>query len=75
MNETRINGHTMADLWSDLYQTWARTGFYPWHAAWDYSVDAWQRTVLFWDGSDVVQLSWILDLVLRLAEDEAHRLP
>jgi pimeloyl-ACP methyl ester carboxylesterase len=24
-------------------------GFYPWQAAWDYWVDTWQRTVLFWD--------------------------
>jgi pimeloyl-ACP methyl ester carboxylesterase len=24
-------------------------GFYSWTAAWDYWVDAWQRTVLFWD--------------------------
>jgi pimeloyl-ACP methyl ester carboxylesterase len=24
-------------------------GFHPWQAAWDYWVDAWQRSVLFWD--------------------------
>lgn len=67
--------HTIADLWSDLYQTWTRTfvspgssgdpserkaaelsapapsaaGFAGWQTAWDYWVDAWQRTVLFWD--------------------------
>ena len=73
--QTLTDRHTMADLWSDLYQTWNRTlfsswpladassptrpdrsalaapgaGFYPWQAAWDYWVDAWQRTILFWD--------------------------
>jgi pimeloyl-ACP methyl ester carboxylesterase len=67
--------HTIADVWSDLYETWTRTlvspwklgdpserkeaelsgrapsaaGFFAWQAAWDYWVDAWQRTVLFWD--------------------------
>jgi pimeloyl-ACP methyl ester carboxylesterase len=67
--------HTIADLWSDLYGTWARTvvspwkavdtsawkgaelsalatpgaELSPWQAAWDYWVDACQRTVLFWD--------------------------
>ena len=73
--QTLTDRHTMADLWSDLYQTWNRTlfsswpladtsaptradrsalaapraWFYPWQAAWDYWVDAWQRTILFWD--------------------------
>lgn len=67
--------HTIADFWSDLYETWARSfvspwklvdtsawkgaelsvlatpgaGFSGWQAAWDYWVDAGQRTVLFWD--------------------------
>ena len=66
---------TIADGWSQLYETWARTfllpwtladtsdrkapehsplarraaGFSTWQAAWDYWVDAGQRTVLFLD--------------------------
>jgi pimeloyl-ACP methyl ester carboxylesterase len=73
--KTVTDRHTIADVWSDLYTTWARTlitpwkvadtsdrkgpepsalapraaGFSAWQAAWDYWVDAWQRTVLFWD--------------------------
>jgi pimeloyl-ACP methyl ester carboxylesterase len=69
------DGHTMPELWTDLYQTWVQTlssawklpgasdrkpaeppasappgaGLNPWQAAWDYWVDAWQRTILFWD--------------------------
>src|SRR5215831_17328698 len=68
---TPTHGRTQPELWSDLYQTWARTLFStwqvpaasdwkpakpsaavmqnPWQVAWEYWVDAWQRTILFWD--------------------------
>jgi pimeloyl-ACP methyl ester carboxylesterase len=73
--KTTTDSQTIADVWSELYETWTRTlfspwkltdtssrkapelsalpwcaaGFSPWHAVSDYWVDAWQRTVLFWD--------------------------
>src|SRR5512132_434704 len=72
---TVTDSQTIADLWSEFYETWTRTlvspwkladtsdgkapepsalarraaGFSGWPAAWDYWVDAGQRTVLFWD--------------------------
>ena len=73
--KTVTDSQTIADGWSELYETWARTFLVPWNladtsdrkapqlsplarraaglsasqAAWDYWVDAWQRTVLFLD--------------------------
>ena len=69
--QTPREGRTQPEVWSDLYQTWARTisstwNFpgvsdrrpsespasvmqNPWQVAWEYWVDAWQRTILFWD--------------------------
>jgi uncharacterized protein DUF3141 len=73
--KTVTDDQTIADVWSELYETWTRTlvspwkaadtsdgkapelsalarragGFSGWQAAWDYWVDAWQRTVLFLD--------------------------
>lgn len=69
--QTPTDECTLPELWSDLYQTWARsvsatwklpdisdpqpaepsasTIQLPWQAALDYWVDAWQRTILFWD--------------------------
>ena len=36
------------DLWTEWWRPWPVT-FAPWQAAWDYWVDAAQRTILFWD--------------------------
>ncbi len=44
--ETPTESHMGAELSAAAP---AQAGFYPWQAAWDYCVDAWQRTVLFWD--------------------------
>ena len=69
--KTETEGRMLAEVWIDLYQTWAQALLStpklagasdrkpvelpdsalmnPWQAAWDYWVDAWQRTILFWD--------------------------
>src|SRR2546429_1860324 len=36
------------ELWTDWWRNWTSSGT-PWQAAWDYWVDAAQRTVLFCD--------------------------
>ena len=40
---------TIVEPRSSLHETRTPTAFAPWHAAMDYSVDAWQRTILYWD--------------------------
>ncbi|HXU90625.1 MAG TPA: DUF3141 domain-containing protein, partial [Methylomirabilota bacterium] len=45
MPETR----TMADVWREPALAPSGAGLAVWQATWDYYVDAWQRTILFWD--------------------------
>ncbi len=57
-NHTSSGPRAVGELLSDVCQTWvsslasfrpAAPILNPWQEAWEYSVDAWQRTILFWD--------------------------